>query len=137
MMMNHSSLHYFIIRHIVDVGYAPNIVGIADKFHTSVESVIESLRSLQEYHGVVLHPKSNEVWVMHPFSNAPTNFWIQSESGSWWGNCAWCSLGAAALLNEDLTITTTLGAETQRVVVVIKDGKLLTIIYSCIFQFLW
>ena len=62
---------------------------------------------------------------MHPFSTAPTNFWIEPDDGSRWGNCAWCSLGAAALLNRDLTITTTLGAEAKQVVIKIQDGKVL------------
>ncbi len=60
---------------------------------------------------------------MHPFSTAPTNFWIESKSGSWWGNCAWCSLGAAALLKQDLTITTTLGGESKQTVIEIVDGE--------------
>ena len=110
------------MQHIIDVGYAPKISEIANHFEVSSESVVTVLNELQDYHGIVLHPNTNEVWVMHPFSNAPTNFWVQSKSGCWWGNCAWCSLGAAALLNEDLSITTTLGAEVKQVVVKVKDG---------------
>jgi hypothetical protein len=122
MNISNSTLHCFIMRHIVDRGYAPKIADIARQFHIPVEVAIESLRQLQDDHGVVLHPQSNEVWIMHPFSTAPTNFWIQSKTGSWWGNCAWCSLGAAALLDEDLTITTTLGAEATQCVVSIQGG---------------
>jgi hypothetical protein len=84
--------------------------------------VIAALRALQEYHGVVLHPTSSEIWVTHPFSAAPTNFWVQSPKGSWWSNCAWCSAGIAALVG-DVTVTTTLGAEAKPVTVQIADGK--------------
>ena len=125
MKLNNSSLHYFVMRHIIDAGYAPKISKIATEFNVSDDEVIRNLQELQEYHGVVLHPKSSEIWVMHPFSNAPTNFWITSKNGSWWGNCAWCSLGAAALLDEDLLITTTLGSESKQVVVEVKEGKVL------------
>ena len=45
----------------------------------------------QEYHGVVLHSNEPKIWVLHPFSLAPTNFYVKSEKGEWWGNCAWCS----------------------------------------------
>lgn len=123
--LNNSSLHHFIVQHMVDVGCAPKVSTIATEFSVSTDEIIESLRELENNHGVVLHPTSSEIWVIHPFSNAPTNFWITSRRGSWWGNCAWCSLGVCTLLNEDATIATTLGAESKRVVVEIKDGKVL------------
>jgi len=124
MELNNSTLHYFIMSHIVELGYAPKIDNIAQHFGRTKNEVISALKTLQEYHGVVLHPQSSEVWVMHPFSNAPTNFWIESQKGSWWGNCAWCSLGAAALLDCDVTITSTLGGEAKQVVVEIVNGQI-------------
>lgn len=57
-------------------------------------------------------------------SLAPTNFYIRSERGEWWGNCAWCSLGVAALLNEDVKITTTIGGQDKQVILQIRDGQL-------------
>lgn len=125
MNLNNSSLHYFIMRRIVDKGMVPKVAEISKAFGVSTNETKEALKALQEYHGVVLHPESCEVWVMHPFSTAPTNFWIESSNGSWWGNCAWCSLGAAALLDRDLTITTTLGAESKQVVIEITGGKVI------------
>ena len=112
------------MEHIVDFGIAPKVDDISQLFDVSRSAVISALIELENYHGVVLHPKSSEVWIMHPFSTAPTNFWIESENKSWWGNCAWCSLGAAALINTDLTITTTLGGESKQVVIEIKDGEI-------------
>ncbi|CAF4193755.1 unnamed protein product, partial [Rotaria sordida] len=52
---------------------------------------------------------------------SPTNFWVESAKGQWWGNCAWCSLGIAAIINEDVTITTTLGGESKQIKFAIKD----------------
>ncbi|WP_281558285.1 alkylmercury lyase family protein [Thalassomonas sp. RHCl1] len=124
MKLNNSSLHYYIMKHIVNLGYAPKIHDISQYFDTSKTEVIKALKALQDYHGVVLHPNSSEIWVMHPFSTAPTNFWIESNTGSWWGNCAWCSLGAAALLKQNLTITTTLGGESRQITIEIKDGQI-------------
>ncbi len=123
MLLNNSSLHHHILKHIVDKGRAPKIKEMLDIFEASKDTLISALKQLEDYHGVVLHPVSFEVWVMHPFSTAPTNFWIESETGSWWGNCAWCSLGAAGLLKQDLTITTTLGGESKQVVIEIRDGE--------------
>lgn len=124
MNLNNSTLHHHIMKHIVDFGRAPKISAMAASFQLPDDEVIKALQTLQEYHGVVLHPKSSEVWVMHPFSTAPTNFWIEAQEGGWWGNCAWCSLGAAALLARDCTITTTLGGEAKQIVVEITQGQI-------------
>lgn len=62
---------------------------------------------------------------MHPFSTAPTNFCIEGARRKWWGMCAWCSLGAAAILGEDVSFTTTLGGESKQVRVAVQGGKVL------------
>jgi len=123
------------MRGIVDKGYAPTVEEIAAQFKCPIDEAESALKALAEYHGVVLHPNQPKVWVIHPFALAPTHFFIQAAStestpsqgcSSWWGNCAWCSLGAAALLRRDLTITTTLGAEKEQVILrVTSDGQLL------------
>lgn len=120
----HSVLHYTIIKHIIDTGYAPKVNHLANLLRMSEEDLITALINLQDYHGVVLHPKSHEIWVIHPFSLAPTNFLVSSASGEWWGNCAWCSLGLAALLKQDVTIRTTIGANGRQVIIHIKDGEI-------------
>ena len=125
MELNHSSLHHHIMSHIVSRGFAPRIAEMQAVFEVTQEAIVTALQALQEYHGVVLHPNSSEVWVMHPFATTATNFWIQSGSQSWWGNCAWCSLGAAALLDRDLTITTTLGGEGRQITIAIMDGQVM------------
>jgi hypothetical protein len=123
-MITNSELHYQIIKGIIDNGFAPTIEGLADILKSDPEEVVKKLYDLQDYHGVVLHPDKPKVWVIHPFSLAPTNFYVKSKKGNWWGNCGWCSLGVAALLNDDVKITTTIGAETKQVEITIIDGVL-------------
>lgn len=123
-MIDNGRLHSEILKHIIKFGYAPDCEEISRIFECNQDVTVKSLISLQEYHGVVLHPNEVKIWVIHPFSLAPTNFVIKSKSGIWWGNCAWCSLGAAAILNEDVTITTNIGAYDEQVVLTINDGKL-------------
>ncbi len=118
-------MHYTILKHVVDKGYSPNIEQLSDQFAKPKSDIIDALQALQEYHGVVLHPHNSEVWVIHPFSLAPTNFLLRKGNMEWWGNCAWCSLGAASLLGEDVTITTTLGANSRQVQLRVKEGQLL------------
>jgi hypothetical protein len=123
-MVTNSNLHYTLIRHIIDKGFAPSVNDLAALLATDVQSIIQGLYDLQEYHGVVLHPNEPKVWVIHPFSLAPTNFYIKSDKGEWWGNCAWCSLGVAALLKDNVKITTTIGAEIKQIEINIINGEL-------------
>lgn len=123
-MITKAILHYQIIKGILDNGFAPSIKSLSDIFKTDEEQIINALHELQRYHGVVLHPNEPKIWVIHPFSLAPTNFYVQSDKGQWWGNCAWCSLGIAALLKENVKITTTIGAETKQIEINIINGEI-------------
>ena len=121
-MISKAKLHYTIIREIIDRGYAPDVTALSQQLHSTEKEVIDSLQELQTYHGVVLHPNKAKVWVIHPFSLAPTNFYVESSSGEWWGNCAWCSLGIAALIEDPVKITTTIGGEKKQIEINIIDG---------------
>lgn len=123
-MVTNSNLHYTIIREIIDKGFAPSIEDLSELLKADKEQVVKGLYALQEYHGVVLHPNEAKVWVIHPFSLAPTNFYVQSKKGEWWGNCAWCSLGIAALIKDDVKISTLIGAETKQIEINIIGGEI-------------
>lgn len=123
-MIDHGKLHSEILKYIIKYGFAPTVSAISELFTCSDEETKRSLVSLQEYHGVVLHPNEVKIWVIHPFSLAPTLFTVKSPRGIWWGNCAWCSLGVAALLNEDVTIITNSGGHDDQIIMNIRDGKI-------------
>jgi hypothetical protein len=126
MDLNLSSLHSILLKEIVLTGYSPNIERLSKIFERSEEDIIQCLKDLQEYHGVVLHPKTFQVWIIHPFSLSPTNFWVKSNKGQWWGNCAWCSLGIAAIIKEDVNIVTTLGGEDKQIQIQIENGQIIS-----------
>ena len=121
-MIATSRLHHEIIEHFIEHGFAPSIATLSALFGQPRESVTTALRALRDEHGVVLHDASSEIWAAHPFSSAPTNFWVRSARRGWWGNCAWCSMGIVALLGTDASVTTTLGGESAQVTVDIVDG---------------
>jgi hypothetical protein len=125
MAPDHSSLHHAILSAVIERGFAPSRAQLAAGFGCTDAAMALALRALADYHGVVLHPASGEVWVIHPFAAAPTDFVVRSGQGSWFGNCAWCALGAAQLLGGTATITTALGAEAEQVCVRVSDGRLL------------
>lgn len=123
MNVSNASLHYTILRYMLDHGFAPGVPELARLLNADQQAVESGLYTLQDYHGVVLHPHAPKVWVIHPFSTAPTNFLVESVRGSWWGNCAWCSLGVAALLQpDDVTIRTSAGAHGNPVTITIREG---------------
>lgn len=122
--MNNSILHYSIIKFIVDNGFGPTTSELANLFNVSFEEVKKGLVKLAEYHGVVLHPDNEKIWVIHPFSLAPTNFVVKNNEKQWWGNCAWCSLGVASLLDGKIDVISTIGAEGDKIEFSIVDGKL-------------
>jgi Alkylmercury lyase len=106
------SLHHAILRNFIDYGYAPTHLQLCERFGVAAAAMTKALRDLEAYHGVVLHPHLPEVWIAHPFSAAPTLFCVQQLERRWWGNCAWCALGVAALVGGNaVTIHTMLGAE--------------------------
>ena len=79
--LNNSSLHHVIVRSLVDHGYAPTSEELASHFGVNKKKIAAALSELQDYHGVVLHSHCPEVWVVHPFSTAPTNFLVRKGSG--------------------------------------------------------
>lgn len=125
MTLNHSTLHEAIVATFLEQQRAPTHRELAARFGCDDAEVRRGLRALEEYHGVVLHPHSDEIWVAHPFSSAPTTFVVRSVARTWWGNCAWCSLGLAHLAGGSVTIETRLGALEDDATIRIEDGKLL------------
>ncbi|WP_322046040.1 alkylmercury lyase family protein [Paraburkholderia sp. J67] len=123
--MENSSLHEAIISCFIHDQRPPTVNQIAERFGCDDAQAKRALRELADYHGVVLHPDSDEVWIAHPFSAAPTTCVVKSGNKKWWGNCAWCSLGLVQLAGGSATIETRLGAIEDNVVIRIEDGKLL------------
>jgi hypothetical protein len=119
-----SELHYRILTAFVERGCPPRVDELARTLAASPDAVRSALIDLQEYHGVVLHPGTQEVWVAHPFSAAPTNFWVRTPRVACWANCAWCAMGAVTLLGGHATVSTTIGAEAKQVELHVRDGAL-------------
>ena len=116
-------LHYALMRSLVEKGSIPSEPELCELFGCSASELGELLGELADEHGVVLHPNSHRVWVIHPFSLAPTPFLVRSGDRRWWGCCAWCSLGIATLVDEPCTITSSLGAEEERVTLTVEHGR--------------
>jgi hypothetical protein len=106
-------LHYALMQHVAETGHAPDLTTLASLAKLSPQETEHALRQLSEMHGVVLVPNSLQIWSLHPFALAPTQFWVATSRGGWWANCAWCALGIGAALHEDARILTSDGGEGQ------------------------
>ncbi len=123
--MNVSTLHETIIASFLERQRPPTLCEIASRFRRDAADARRALRELADNHGVVLHPNSEDIWIAHPFSAAPTTFVVSSGTSKWWGNCAWCSLGVAALAGGTATIETRIGAIDDHATIRIENGELL------------
>lgn len=123
--MNNSSLHETIISFFLDHQRPPTMLEIASRFQCDEAEARHALRALADYHGVVLHPNSDEIWVAHPFSAAPTTCVVKSGNRKWWGNCAWCSLGVVQLAGGTATVETRIGAIDDHATIRFEDGMLI------------
>ena len=83
-----SRLHHGIIKYIIRYGYAPDVSTLANDLYEALKCVQQGLKDLEVYHGVVLHPNSYKIWVIHPFSLDPSNFIVSTEDGEWFSSCA-------------------------------------------------
>ena len=54
-MITKGFLHYIILKHIIDTGFAPNLETLSSTLNINVADVEKGLYDLQDYHGVVLH----------------------------------------------------------------------------------
>jgi alkylmercury lyase-like protein len=53
---------------------------------------------------VLCDPMSGEIWMAGPFAAGETPYRVVGSRASWFANCAWDSLGIAAIVGEDVCI---------------------------------
>ena len=106
-----------------DHGYPPSAAELAATLDVTVDDVLASFARLAEGRALILGKNGDRVHVAPPFSAVPTPFWVETPRGGFWGNCAWESLGIAALLETDAVIHTTSGATGERLEIVVHNGE--------------
>ena len=112
-----------VYEQFVQHGYPPSAAELAATLDVTADDVLASWARLAEGRALLLGANGDRVQVAPPFSAVPTPFWVRTPRGSWWGNCAWESLGIPALLETDAVITTTSGATGEPLEVVVEGGE--------------
>ena len=115
-----------IYRYIIDNGHAPSVDEIAAAFDMLVDDTQEALHRLERRHQIVLEPGTDDIRMAIPLSAIPTSHRVRIDRRCHYANCAWDSLGVAAMLHTDADIEAEDGVTGERIRYAIRDGKLET-----------
>ena len=121
-MQGLADVHAIMIQRFLETGRLPEAKHIAASLDIALSELTERLNRLSDSHGVVLHPRAPEPWVVHPFSTTPTLHFVEGQQHGWWAPCIWCALGVAQLAGGKVRIHTRLGAESEPVILDVEDG---------------
>lgn len=83
-MISNSILHHVIIDQIIRNGFAGSVNELSNILIASREEIDFGLNEIAKIQGVVLHPDSSKIWVIHPFSFALIIFIVKSDQREWW-----------------------------------------------------
>ncbi len=117
------AVRLYIYRFIIDEGRAPSVDEIAASHDLSVEDARQAVHRLERPHQIVLEPDTDDIRMAIPLSTIPTVHRVRVSDRCLYANCAWDSLGVAAMLHADAEIEAPLdGGELIRYA--IRDGNL-------------
>ncbi|HEX4681881.1 MAG TPA: organomercurial lyase [Gemmatimonadaceae bacterium] len=100
------SIRAFVYDRIIDDGVVPSIHQIAAHVAMPRADAAAAIRSAGFGKTLLLHPRSDEIWMAGPFSASPTPYRVRAGTRAWWANCAWDMLGVAAVVGEAVHMET-------------------------------
>ncbi len=95
-----------LMERFLGEGRPPSVGDAAQALDAEEEAVAAAYRRLEQARVIVLAPGTLAVWMANPLSAVPTSFRVETERGSYWGNCIWDALGIPAMLGSDGTVAT-------------------------------
>jgi hypothetical protein len=95
-----------VYRRFVGDGRPPGLGGLADELGLPPEEAEASFRRLEAGHVLVFAPGTLDVWMANPLSAVPTDFWVETPRGGFWGTCVWDGFGVVAMLGGDGVVFT-------------------------------
>jgi len=116
------AIRLHIYQFIIDTGRAPGVGEIADRFKISVDDARESLHRLERPHQIVLDPGTDDIRMAIPLSVNPTPHRVWIDGRVRYANCAWDSLGVAAMLHSDAEIEAEDGETGEPIRYAIRHG---------------
>ncbi len=111
-------------RYLIETFRTPTVDDLARVLELREDKVGASLQRLDAGHQIVLAPGETRIWMLHPFSAVPTEFPVEVEGGTYWGNCAWDAFGIPAALGSDGRTRTRCAESGAPMDFGVRDGKL-------------
>jgi hypothetical protein len=99
-----AEVRVFIYDWIVAHGEPPYTQDIGAHLGVSATEARDAIANLDIGKTVLCHPTSGEIWMAGPFAAMETPYRVVGARTSWFANCAWDSLGIAAIVNENVVI---------------------------------
>ena len=118
-----SKVRYYIYSHFVDNGEPPSVETVATALNENNESVRKSFQNLAIAHAIFLELGTEEIRIANPLSGIPTAFGVETESQSYFANCAWDALGIPAMLAVDANVEASCGDCGERIHLSIVSGE--------------
>lgn len=114
----------FIYEFFVAQGHPPTTADTAQKFEIDEQEAIATYQRLNDAHQLYLEPNTHEIRMANPISAVATDYRVQ-VNGIWlYANCAWDTVGIAALCHSDAQIEATLPLSREKITYEIADGQL-------------
>ncbi len=118
-------IRLFIYRFIVEEGRAPTVEETADEFAISPNEARRAFHRLERPHQIVLEPGTARIRMAIPLAavSTPHRVWIGGKCH--YANCAWDSLGIAAMLHSDAEIEAPSADGGESICYAIRNGELI------------
>jgi hypothetical protein len=110
-------------RFVAD-GRPPRVAETAATLGLDEAEAAEAYRRLEQAHVIVLAPGTTNVWMANPLSAVPTPFSVETERGSFFGNCIWDGLGTVAMLGRSGRVETWCPDCQEPLVFTVREGEL-------------
>lgn len=117
-------IRLFIYRFIVEHGRAPGVDETAARFRISCDDARTSYHRLHGPHQIVLDDGTDTIRMAIPLSAIPTKHLVRIDGTCIYANCAWDSLGVAAMLHADAGIDAPVEGIDESISYAIEDGLL-------------
>jgi Alkylmercury lyase len=95
-----------VYRRFLAEGRPPEYEQVAEELDVPVGEAEAAFRSLEAGNVLVFAPGTLNIWMANPLSSVPTDFWVETPRGGYWGSCVWDAFGVIAMLGGEGTIST-------------------------------
>lgn len=113
-----------VYERFVAAGRPPAVAETAAALGLDEAEAASAYRRLDEAHVIVLAPGTTDIWMAAPLSAVPTPFSVETERGSFYGNCIWDGLGTIAMLGRSGRVETSCPDCREPLAFDVRDGEL-------------